>query len=139
VHGAGAIGVAHAGWAGLEAGVLEATVRSLRDVHGDDDELVAVIGPHIRADRYEFGSNDLVRLARRFGDHVVSTTASGTAALDLTAAVTGELAKLDVSVVAASPDCTAALEDQYWSHRARKERGRIALVAWLEETAVDEV
>lgn len=134
IHPGGTVGAAHAGWVGLEAGVLEATVRYLRTQHPNSDEqIVAAIGPHIRADRYEFGVEHLARLAKRFGDHVVAVTAQGTPAFDLTAALLAELARLEVEVAVVSPHCTAEAGDSYWSHRARQEPGRLALVAWLEE------
>jgi len=130
VHADGAVAAAHAGWKGLEAGVLESTVRALRQI--GSGPITAVVGPHIHADRYEFGAKALDRLARRFGDGVRSVTAAGTPALNLTAALAVELERLDIPVVNWSQDCTALDETNYWSHRARKETGRIALVAWLE-------
>ena len=133
VSSAGAVAVVHAGWKGLEVGVIEAALRDLRSLHDVPTQIVtAVVGPHVHATNYEFGAEDLARLSNRFGDHVVSTTASGAPALDLTAAVTHELDRLDAAVAAVSPDCTAERADEYWSHRARKESGRIALVAWLQ-------
>lgn len=131
---AGAVGAAHAGWKGLEAGVLESCVRRMRQAVGTAP-VVAAIGPHIRAERYEFGPADLERLATRFGAQVIGTTTSGKPALDLTTAVTNECARLGVEIAAVSQACTAADASQFWSHRARAERGRIALVAWLEEDA----
>lgn len=128
----GAVGAAHAGWKGLEAGVLESCLRRLRQATGPA-AVVAAIGPHIRAERYEFGPADLERMASRFGPQVVGTTAGGAPALDLTAAVTSECARLGVEIAAMSEACTAADASRFWSHRARAEVGRIALVAWLEE------
>jgi len=46
--------------------------------------------------------------------------------------IASELHRLGVNVDAWSPDCTATDGDRYWSHRARQESGRIALVTWLE-------
>lgn len=133
IHASGAVAVAHAGWKGLEAGVLASTVATLRSAHGGGP-ITAAIGPHVHAASYEFGADDLQRLAATFGDAVVGETAEGTPALDLTAATAGELERLDVAVGATSPDCTATLVDDYWSYRARGESGRIALVGWLEPT-----
>lgn len=133
IHPAGTVGAAHAGWVGLEAGVLEATVRCMRAAHPRSrEQIVAAIGPHIRAEQYEFGVEHLERLAFRFGDLVVSATAEGTPAFDLTAALVSELERLDVDVAILSPECTAAASESYWSHRARQEPGRLALVAWIE-------
>lgn len=131
-HLGGGAAVVHAGWRGLEAGVVESATRTLRAAVGRDQPVVAVIGPHIRVDRYEFGRDELARLVDRFGHAVAGRTAIGTPALDLTEAARRSLTDSDVEVVHESPDCTAARADSYWSHRARNERGRMALVAWLE-------
>lgn len=132
----GAVAAAHAGWKGLEVGVLESTLRQLRHVAGDG-AVTAVVGPHIRKESYEFGEQDLLRLSARFGCEVVAATESGHPALDLTAAVANELGRLGVRVAASSDDCTARDSRKYWSHRARREAGRIALVVWMEEAPND--
>ncbi|MEM7094377.1 MAG: polyphenol oxidase family protein [Actinomycetota bacterium] len=131
VHEAGAVAAAHAGWRGLYAGVLDATARSLRNAAGPG-VVTAAVGPHIRSASYEFGLADLDEMALRFGDQVRATTDDGKPALDLTAATLAALEAADVEVEHVSADCTAELADHYWSHRARQESGRIALVAWLE-------
>jgi YfiH family protein len=52
----GAVGVAHAGWRGLVAGVLQATVRQLCEVAGcEPGAITAAIGPHAGAAAYEVG------------------------------------------------------------------------------------
>lgn len=131
-HRGGGAAVIHAGWKGLEAGIVESAARALRSAVGDGGPVVAVIGPHIRVDRYEFGAEDLARLVDRFGPRVAGRTSHGSAALDLTAVTRRALADVDIEVAHESPDCTAAIADSYWSHRARNERGRIAMIAWLE-------
>ena len=136
ISGGGAVAAAHAGWKGLEAGVLEATVRCLRHLTGSS-AITAAVGPHIRVGQYEFGAADLERLGRRFGDAVIGTTHTGQPALNLTSAVAHELERLDVDVAAWSGGCTASDADNYWSHRARQESGRIALTAWIEEATDD--
>lgn len=129
VHHAGAVAAAHAGWKGLERGVLEATVRGLRG-HGAG-RVEAVVGPHIRAARYEFGEVDLARLAARFGPKVVGRSREGTPALDLTEAIAYELERLAIPIAYTSPCCTADDGERFWSHRARREPGRFALVSWM--------
>lgn len=131
VHTAGAVAASHAGWRGLEAGVLEATVDALRSMKGDGD-IHAVVGPHIRAASYEFGHEELDRLAARLHAPLRATTSSGTPALDLTAWTLAQLDALGVHVRAVSPSCTASEPDDFWSYRARREDGRIALTARLE-------
>lgn len=131
IHDGGAVSAAHAGWKGLESGVLASAVAALRALAGPG-RVSAAVGPHVRSARYEFGAEDLDRLAARFGEAVRATTNDGAPALDLTAATTAALGELDVEIAAISTDCTAELAGQYWSHRARAEAGRIALVAWLD-------
>jgi len=117
-----AIGVVHAGWRGLADGVIEATV----DAMGAPVE--AHIGPHIRRGCYEFGADDLDRVASALGDHVRATTSWGAPALDLTAGVRHALRGVHLHDTGA---CTAC-SDVFFSWRAREERERFATLAWLE-------
>jgi len=127
----GAVGVAHAGWRGLEAGVVAAAAQAMADLGHPPER--AVIGPCIRADRYAFGPADLDRVAGRWGDGVRATTPEGVPALDLAAGVRAALAEAGVTAVDDAGTCTAADATRYWSHRARAEAGRIATVAWIED------
>ena len=123
----GVVGVAHAGWRGLVGGVLERTVESMR-VSGARD-VRALLGPCIRPGCYEFGSDDLARVARRLGDGVRAKTASGAPALDVPAGVRAALAEVGVDDVDDVGVCTAC-SPVHFSHRARRELGRQALVVW---------
>ncbi len=127
----GAVGVAHAGWRGLVAGVVEAAVAALADLGHAPHR--AVVGPCIRPARYQFGPDDLDRVASRWGDGVRSVTHSGAPALDVVAGVRAALDEAGVHDVVDEGLCTAADPDRYWSHRARAEAGRMATVAWLGE------
>lgn len=127
----GRIGAVHAGWRGIEAGVLQRAVETLRRVAGETVE--AALGPCIRPCCYEFGDDDLARLVSRYGAAVVSETRGGRAALDVPSAV--RLALDEVSVaVADHGTCTACSPGRYWSHRARGERGRQVMAVWKQPT-----
>lgn len=123
----GAVGVVHAGWRGLVAGVIEATARTMADL--GHPPRAARLGPCIRARCYEFGADDLAEVASRYGPSVVGTTAWATPALDLAAAVRAACEWIEVPLHDVGT-CTAC-SSTHWSHRAREERGRQALVAWL--------
>lgn len=127
------IGAAHAGWKGLEAGVLAATVAEMRSLGAR--RVRWRLGPCISASQYEFGADDLARMRELLGDDVVSSTDAGAPALDLRAAVAAALAAAD-----AEPDdgvdvrdvrCTAT-EGELYSWRARRDAGRQAAVTWIE-------
>jgi len=101
----GVVGVAHAGWRGLVGGVLERTVQVMRA--GGASDVRALLGPCIRPGCYEFGADDLAQVARRLGDGVRATTASGAPALDVPAAVRAALGRVGVVDVDDVGVCTA--------------------------------
>ena len=121
----GPIGVVHAGWRGLVAGVIEAAAEELRQ--RSTGEVVAVVGPHIRTECYEFGP-ELDELVERFGPEVAGHTAAGTPALDLSAVVRTVLAGASIDVAVDDGRCTCA--EELFSHRWGGDRERHALVAW---------
>jgi YfiH family protein len=125
LQGPGGIGVVHAGWRGLVAGVIEAAVEAL-EARGARPRS-AVLGPCIRPRCYEFGGAELDLVAERYGDRVRATTAWGTPALDLAAGVVEACHRLDVAVDDLGT-CTAC-SPHHFSHRARADVGRQALVA----------
>jgi YfiH family protein len=124
----GIVGVAHAGWRGLLAGVIEQTVDAMRDLGAT--RVVAARGPCIHAECYQFGPDDLDRMTARFGDGVRGRTRDGGPALDLPAAVDRALAGAGAELVATVDDCTSCSADSYWSWRARGDRHRQAMVVW---------
>lgn len=119
------VAVAHAGWKGLEAGVIEATVDRL------GRPFRAYIGPLIGPECYEFGAEDLARLVDRFGQHVEGRTADGAPALDLGSAILHELARLRADEIVRLPPCTSCEGDRFFSHRARRDEGRQGVLAWI--------
>lgn len=128
--GDGAVGVIHAGWRGLLAGVVSSAAEAMAALGHPAHR--AVVGPHICGRCYEFGPAELDRVAARWGDRVRVTTALGTPGLDMLAGVRAALTEVGVDRVDGEGGCTACDPDHYWSHRARTEAGRVATVAWLE-------
>ena len=124
----GVVGVAHAGWRGLAAGVLPATVAAMRALGAG--RISAEIGPCIRPACYEFGAEDLDAVAEVLGDHVRATTADGRPALDIPAAVRASLAAAGVDDVTDGGTCTAC-SGSHWSHRHDGDPARQAVVVWM--------
>ena len=125
-----AVGIAHAGWRGLLGGVVERTVEALRALGAG--ELEARIGPCIGPEVYEFGADDLDRVAARYGDAVRARTAAGSPALDLAAGVEAALRAAGVDRVERVGGCTATEPTRWFSHRARAESGRQGSFVWLD-------
>lgn len=134
VAGPGVVGVAHAGWRGLVAGVIPAMTAALR--RRTDGELHALLGPCIGPDGYEFGADDLETVVAATGAMAASRTRAAAPALDLAAAVRAVcgaegIASFSVAGPGPRPPDTAGA--RWFSHRTRADTGRQVTVAWLEE------
>ncbi len=125
----GVFGTVHAGWRGLVAGVVEEAVGAMRSLGASD--VVGALGPCIHPGCYEFGQDDLDTVAAVYGDQVRGRTTTGRPALDLPAGVSAALAASGAEEVAGSSGCTAC-SDAYFSHRARGDTGRQALIVWAQ-------
>jgi polyphenol oxidase len=125
--------VAHAGWRGLEAGVVERTIETMRELGAET--VNAAVGPHIGPECYEFGAADLDRLAAGFGSGVRSFTSEGAPALDLTQMSVAALRRgglEEVDIVHVDRRCTACRAATFFSHRARGEQERMATAMWRQ-------
>lgn len=126
----GVIGAVHAGWRGIEAGVIEAAADAMRDLGASTID--GWLGPCIHAECYAFGADDLARLADRLGPEVIGRTAAGTPALDVPAAVGAAAARAGVTLLGDDQPCTGCDGGSWFSHRVRGDVGRQATVVWRE-------
>jgi YfiH family protein len=124
----GVIGVAHAGWRGLQAGVIEETVAAMRQLGAD--RVFAALGPCVHPDCYAFGPDDLELIASRLGNEVRAIDRHGHAALDLPAAVRIALEQAGAELVTDVDLCTGCSAD-HWSWRVAADRARQATVVWV--------
>jgi polyphenol oxidase len=128
---ASAVAAAHAGWRGLAAGVLDATVArlGLRPA-----ELIAWLGPAISARHFEVGSE--VREAFVAHDAAAAdafaANARGRWQCDLVALARRRLAALGVAAVSGGQWCTYADRERFFSFRRDRHCGRMAALIWLE-------
>jgi len=125
----GVIGVAHAGWRGLVAGIVERTADRMRALGAG--EISGALGPCIHAECYEFSAADLDRVAGVLGDGVRGRTVAGAPALDMQAGVRAVLERAGVMLAHDADVCTACAAADYFSHRARAESERQATVVWV--------
>lgn len=60
---AGVIGAAHAGWQGAKSGIIENTVKCMRDLGATSENIRVAIGPCITQDNYEVGPEFFSKIA----------------------------------------------------------------------------
>jgi polyphenol oxidase len=65
------IGAAHAGWKGALTGVLESTVDAMEKLGAERGGIVAAIGPMIRQNSYEVGSEFVERFLEADAEHAM--------------------------------------------------------------------
>ncbi|MGW6173388.1 polyphenol oxidase family protein [Arthrobacter sp. NPDC055138] len=125
--GGAATAVAHAGRRGLLDGVLANAVAGLRDAGAGG--LQAWIGPSICGACYEVPEQMQADAVARIPE-LAARTAWGTAALDLAAGATAELAGLGVQAHRV-PGCTRE-EGRLYSYRLDQRTGRFAGLVWKD-------
>lgn len=124
------VGVAHAGWRGLAAGVLEATVAAMNE---PADAIIAWIGPGIGPRAFEVG--DEVREAFVANDRDASAhfaqCGAGKWLADLPALARRRLSALRVAEVRGGEHCTHADATRFHSWRRDRTAARMGAFVWL--------
>ncbi|HMN63900.1 MAG TPA: peptidoglycan editing factor PgeF [Burkholderiaceae bacterium] len=130
-----AVAVAHAGWRGLAAGVVERSVDALREQAGRDAELIAWLGPAIGPRAFEVG-DDVVHAFcdqdRAAAAAFVRGPREGKWLADLYRLARIRLARVGVSRVSGGEHCTVHERERFYSHRRDRVSGRMASLIWLD-------
>ena len=125
------VAAAHAGWRGLAAGVIEATVAAM-DVPGDD--LLAWLGPAIGPRQFEVG--DEVRDTFSAHDPQAARAfvarPNGKWLCDIYLLARQRLAGLGVCRITSADFCTVRDAQQFFSYRRDGATGRMASLIWLD-------
>lgn len=124
------IAAAHAGWPGLSAGMLEATVAAMRTAPG---RLIAWIGPAAGPERYEIGAEVRDRFLAHDAraERAFVPTRPGHWRVDLPAIARMRLAEVGVERVHGGDLCTMSDPARFFSHRRDARTGRMATLAWF--------
>jgi YfiH family protein len=124
------VAVAHAGWRGLSAGVLEASVAALG---GDPSRALAWLGPAIGPRAFEVGPE--VREAFLDADAGAGAAfvphGTGKYLADLYALARRRLARAGVTAVHGGGRCTLGEPGAFFSYRRAKASGRQGTFAWI--------
>ncbi len=125
------VGVAHAGWRGLAAGVIEATVAAMSE---PGERLLAWLGPAIGPRAFEVGSE--VRDA--FLAHDVRAAEAFVVAegskwfCDLYLLARQRLEAQGIRRITGADFCTVSDRERFFSYRRDGVTGRMASLVWLE-------
>lgn len=127
-----AVGVAHAGWRGLAAGVIESAVAAMAC---PPSRLLAWLGPAIGPSAFEVG--DEVRAAFIAIDAAAADAfapqAVGKWHCDLYLLARQRLNACGVGEISGGDFCTFSDAGRFYSFRRDRQTGRMASLIWLEE------
>lgn len=132
------VGAAHAGWRGLAAGVLEATIAAM---HTAPDHLVAWLGPAAGPSKYEVGVEVYdAFVADDWGaGRAFASTRPNHWNVDLYALARRRLEKAGLRAldIHGGASCTIADPQSFYSHRRSTSgesgrTGRMASLAWID-------
>ena len=124
------VAAAHAGWRGLAAGVLEATVAAMKT---PPDELLAWLGPAIGPRRFEVGGE--VRAAFAGRDALAASAFQALGGdkwlADIYALARRRLTASGVTAIFGGERCTVEESAHFFSYRRDGVTGRMATLIWL--------
>jgi YfiH family protein len=120
------VAVAHAGWRGLAAGVIEATVDAMKT---DASGILSWLGPAIGPKVYEVGEE--VRAAFAGHETALVATRPGRWLLDLYAVARQRLERRGVRRVYGGGFCTYSDPERFFSYRRDRTAARMAAAIWL--------
>lgn len=123
------VAASHAGWRGLAAGILEATVSAMAC---DPRELMAWLGPAIGPQAFEVGNDVYDLFVKNNADNSIAFKRHG----DSWRANLYELARLalirvGIEQVSNGQYCTYSEPDKFFSYRRDGVTGRMVSVIWL--------
>lgn len=126
------IAAIHAGWRGLAGGIIEETIKVLKQA---PDELMVWLGPAIGPSKFEVGKDVYdafvttdIDAATAFISHK-----NGKWLANLYTLARQRLSKLDVTQIYGGEYCTYTQDDLFYSYRRENGKtGRMASVIWIE-------
>ena len=123
------LGAAHAGWRGLAAGVLEATVAAM---DADPAGIIAWLGPAAGPQAYEIGQEvfDAFTASDSGAADAFAATRPGHWRVDLYALARRRLHAAGVTRIHGGGLCTISDPQRFFSHRRDRRTGRMVTLVW---------
>jgi YfiH family protein len=127
------VGAAHAGWRGLVAGVLEASVAALAAA-APDVPVLAWLGPAIGPAHFEVGEEVREAFVGRDPEAEIAfiENARGRWQCDLYTLARRALARVGVADIHGGEHCTYAESGRFYSYRREGQTGRMASLIWID-------
>jgi polyphenol oxidase len=127
------VAAAHAGWRGLAAGVLEASVQALVSA-APDVPVLAWLGPAIGPAHFEVGEEVRSAFVGPDPDAEIAfvENARGRWQCDLYTLARRALARVGVADIRGGEHCTYAEADRFFSYRRDGQTGRMASLIWID-------
>ena len=124
------VAIAHAGWRGLAAGVVENAVAALG---AEPAKILAWMGPAIGPRAFEVGAEvrEAFLRASPAADAAFAPHVPGKYLADLYALARQRLAALGVGAVFGGGFCTYSERDRFFSYRREQRSGRMGAFIWL--------
>jgi len=128
-----AVGIAHAGWRGIAAGVLEATVTALAGLGASRGDLLAWLGPAIGPAAFEVGPDVHAAFCAEDpgAEALFAAGRPGKWYADLYGLARRRLEGAGVASIHGGGECTHSDAARFFSYRRERDSGRMATAVWL--------
>jgi len=127
---AGVIAAVHAGRVGAQSGIVARALETMVRHGAHVGDVSVLLGPAVSGRNYEVPEAMAAEVEAALPGSR-TTTARGTAGLDLRAGIARQLRELGVTAVDVDPRCTVD-DRNLFSHRRGAPTGRLASLVWME-------
>lgn len=122
------IAAIHAGWRGLESGIISKTVEALQTT-----DVMIWLGTAIGAQRFEVGDDVRDAFLKKSADYAAAFKNNGNQWLcDIYQLARIELAQLGITSIFGGEFCTVTDAERFYSYRRDKKTGRMATLIWRD-------
>lgn len=125
------VAAAHAGWRGLQAGIIEATIKAMQE---PPENLLVWLGPAIGPQAFEVGEEVRQVFLHDMPETGTAFTASrqGHYLADIYQIAKIRLNKMNIHSVSGGEFCTYTDKQHFYSYRRDGNTGRMATLIWME-------